>query len=134
VHAGRQTRELRARWAWTAYYRTSRMVKASQPNMLYAFLLGAAVSSLTIAAILVEDDERGVGRSGSDSVAQMASAACNAAVWTYCVGFTIMFAALYVKLQQNHAHARPRLCAGLACTTGPRSRRRSPSTWSARGE
>jgi hypothetical protein len=88
--------------AWTAYYRTSRMVKASQPHMLFAFLLGAAVSSFTIASMLVEDDDQVFGLDSSDGGrgARRASVACNAAVWTYCVGFTVMFAALYVKLQK----------------------------------
>ncbi len=46
------------------------------------------MSSLTIALALVDDSVSLLG----------ATVACNGMVWTYCAGFMLTFAAIYVKL------------------------------------
>jgi hypothetical protein len=78
--------------AWTWSYRASRVVRASQGKFLVLFVAGTAVCSLTIPLLLVEDDE--------DKDPARATLACNAAVWTYCVGSMLTYAALLVKLEK----------------------------------
>ena len=74
--------------AWATYHRKERVIRASQLPFLAIIVSGAIVSSLTIALALVDD-----------SVSQLAATvACNGMVWTYCAGFMLTFAAIYVKL------------------------------------
>jgi hypothetical protein len=74
--------------AWATFHRKARVIRASQFPFLALIVLGTIVSSLTIALAIVDDSVSSI----------TATFACNGMVWTYCAGFMLTFAAIYVKL------------------------------------
>jgi len=73
---------------WLSMRRNAPQVIVSQPIFLSLVLLGCFISTLTIVALLQEDE-------GDGPVP-----ACMAIPWLYCVGFSISFGTLFAKIRR----------------------------------
>jgi len=74
---------------WVFRNRTNPVVRVSQPTFLYVVCLGAAISSSTILALLVE--------AGVDEDTSHANAACMTFPWLYSFGFVLLYSSLFAK-------------------------------------
>jgi gamma-aminobutyric acid type B receptor len=75
--------------AWTYYYRTKSVVKASQPIFLMMIPMGTLIMSSAMIPLGFDD--------GSYSI-PVAKGACVATIWLVPIGFTVSFSALFSKL------------------------------------
>jgi len=79
---------------WVYRYRESSIVKASQPLFLHILCLGALVSSFSIFTLSFDENNGG----GKELNAQQLSVMCASFPWLVCLGFLVIYCALFSKL------------------------------------
>ncbi|CAB9529551.1 acid type B receptor subunit [Seminavis robusta] len=101
--------------AWTFCYREHPIIKASQPQFLWMIAFGCCVMVTAIIPMLPQGEYRHVQNPLTSRETNIPKpeiikldAACMALPWMACLGFTIIFSALFAKIwriKKIHSHA-----------------------------
>mmetsp|Transcript_23685 Transcript_23685/g.37812 ORF Transcript_23685/g.37812 Transcript_23685/m.37812 type:complete len:1810 (+) Transcript_23685:446-5875(+) len=83
---------------WTYFHRAHHFLVYSQVPLLYVIGFGGIVSSLTIAFLTIDDISLPLAT--DRAINTSANIACNAALWTYCIGFALMMMPLFEELDR----------------------------------
>jgi ABC-type glycerol-3-phosphate transport system substrate-binding protein len=76
---------------WTYVKRTTPVVKASQPFFLILLCVGAFTFSMSIFPMIIDDES---------SSQEACNRACMSLPWFLCLGWSVLFSALYAKLRR----------------------------------
>lgn len=76
---------------WTYVYRSSPIIRASQPFFLILLCLGTFTFSASIFPMVIDDEKFSV---------EACSRSCMALPWLLCLGWSILFSALHAKLRR----------------------------------